>query len=285
MDAPAPEQVRGPLARGAIIDTGQRSATDLQSDGGKERPVQNEQVNNAVPWNPWHGCKKVSPGCKNCFVFNMDKRYGRDTNIIEKGKTTYKLKDKDCPPGTLVKLCFSSDFFLEEADEWREGCWDAIRSHPDCTFVLTTKRPERILQSLPADWGDGWDNVHMSISIENQEMADKRLPYFLDVPMAHHEVFCSPLIGPMTLGEYLDTGLIQCVNVGGEMAPKNLVRPLQWEWVRDLFLEAKERDIEFYFHQSGSALMRDGVNIGAWNLKKQIERAEQVQHELEAMYA
>ena len=190
--------------------------------------MQNEQVNNAVPWNPWHGCKKVSPGCKNCFVFNMDKRYGRDTNIIEKGKTTYKLKEKDCPPGTLVKLCFSSDFFLEEADEWREGCWDAIRSHPDCTFVLTTKRPERILQSLPADWGDGWDNVHMSISIENQEMADRRLPYFLDVPMAHHEVFCSPLIGPMTLGKHLDTGLIQCVNVGGEMAPKNLVRPLQW---------------------------------------------------------
>ncbi|MGN0079573.1 MAG: DUF5131 family protein [Eggerthellaceae bacterium] len=236
--------------------------------------MQNEQVNNAVPWNPWHGCKKVSPGCKNCFVFNMDKRYGRDTNIIEKGKTTYKLKEKDCPPGTLVKLYFTSDFFLEEADEWREGCWDAIRSHPDCTFVLTTKRPERILQSLPADWGDGWDNVHMSISIENQEMADRRLPYFLDVPMAHHEVFCSPLIGPMTLGKYLDTGLIQCVNVGGEMAPKNLVRPLQWEWVRDLFLEAKERDIEFYFHQSGSALMRDGINIGAWNLKKQIERAE-----------
>ena len=44
--------------------------------------------------------------------------------------------------------------------------------------------------------------------------------------------------------------------------------------MRDLFLEAKERDIEFYFHHSGSALMRDGINIGAWNLKKQIERVK-----------
>lgn len=51
----------------------------------------------------------------------MDQRYGRDTTKLEKGKTTYELKDKDCPPNSLVKLCFSSDFFIEEADEWREG--------------------------------------------------------------------------------------------------------------------------------------------------------------------
>lgn len=84
--------------------------------------MQNTQIEKAIPWNPWHGCKKVSPGCKNCFVYKMDKRYGRDTTIITKGKTTYELKDKDCPPGSLVKLCFSSDFFIEEADEWRDGC-------------------------------------------------------------------------------------------------------------------------------------------------------------------
>lgn len=58
----------------------------------------------------------------------------------------------------------------------------------------------------------------MSISIENQEMADKRLPCFLDAPLKHREVFCSPLISSMSLGKYLDTGLIQCVNVGGEKA-------------------------------------------------------------------
>ena len=121
----------------------------------------------------------------------------------------------------------------------------------------------------------------MSISIENQEMADKRLPFFLDAPLKHREVFCSPLIGPMALGKYLDTGLIKCVNVGGEMAPKAVVRPLQWEWVRDLFLKTKERGIEFYFHQTGSCFMCDGENIGAWNLNKQIARAEETQHELE----
>lgn len=204
--------------------------------------------------------------------------------MITKGKTTYELKDKDCPYGSVVKLCFSSDFFIEEADEWREGCWDFIRRRKDCIFVTTTKRPERIKDCVPADWGKGWEHFHLSISIENQGMADKHLPHFLDAPLMHREVFCSPLIEPIKLGKYLDTGLIKCVNVGGEMSPKNEVRPLMWEWVRDLYLEAKERNIEFYFHQCGSMLIRDGVNIGKWKLKEQIVRAEEIQHELETMY-
>lgn len=214
----------------------------------------------------------------------MDRRYGRDTTVITKGKTTYELKDKDCPQGSLVKLCFSSDFFLEEADAWRSGCWDTIRRRSDCIFVMTTKRPERIRQCLPDDWGDGWENVYLSISIENQEMADNRLPFFLDAPLRHREVFCSPLIAPITLGKYLDTGLIKCVNVGGEMAPKIAVRPIQWEWVKDLYIEAKSHGIEFYFHQTGSCFLRNEVNIGAWNLNKQIACAEEIQHELERLF-
>ena len=246
--------------------------------------MQNTQIEKAISWNPWHGCHKCSPGCQNCFVFKMDKRYGRDTSIITKGKTTYELKDRACPSGSLVKLCFSSDFFIAEADEWRDGVWETIRRRNDCIFILTTKRPERIRQCLPFDWGNGWENVYMSVSIENQEMVDKRLPYLLDAPLQHREVFCSPLIGPITLGKYLDTGLIRRVNVGGEMAPKDTVRPCQWEWVRDLYLEAKAHDIEFYFHQTGSMFMRDGVNIGVWKLSEQIARAEEIQYELERVF-
>ena len=88
----------------------------------------------------------------------------------------------------------------------------------------------------------------------------------------------------MSLGKYLDTGLIKCVNVGGEMAPKADVRPIMYEWVRDLFFEAKERNIEFYFHQCGSMLIKDCINIGKWNLHDQIARAEEIQHELERTY-
>lgn len=159
-----------------------------------------------------------------------------------------------------------------------------MRRRKDCIFVMTTKRPERIKDCVPSDWEDGWEHIHISISIENQEMADIRLKHFLEAPVKHQEVFCSPLIGPISLGKYLDTGLIKCVNVGGEMAPKADVRPIEYEWVKNLYLEAKVRNIEFYFHQSGSLFLKDGINIGKWNLKEQIKCAEEIQHELERTY-
>ena len=28
-------------------------------------------------WNPWHGCTKISPGCKYCYVYRQDEMYGR----------------------------------------------------------------------------------------------------------------------------------------------------------------------------------------------------------------
>lgn len=65
---------------------------------------------------------------------------------------------------------------------------------------------------------------------------------------------------------------------------KNVVRPIEYEWVKSLFMEARERNIEFYFHQCGSMFMRDGVNIGKWNLKEQIKKAEEIRHELKRLY-
>ena len=57
--------------------------------------MQNTQIEKAIPWNPWHGCKKVSPGCKNCFVYKMDKRYGRDTTVSYTHLDVYKRQQWD----------------------------------------------------------------------------------------------------------------------------------------------------------------------------------------------
>ena len=29
-------------------------------------------------WNPWHGCTKISPGCKHCYVYRQDEMYGEE---------------------------------------------------------------------------------------------------------------------------------------------------------------------------------------------------------------
>ena len=101
-------------------------------------------------WNPWHGCHKCSEGCQNCYAYFLDKRYGRDTNKIVRNKSNfdlpikkdrngnYKLKD-----GEFVRVCMTSDFFLEEADAWRDLAWEYIKKRPNVTFSLLTKRAHR----------------------------------------------------------------------------------------------------------------------------------------------
>lgn len=29
-------------------------------------------------WNPWHGCTKLSAGCKYCYVYRQDAMYGTE---------------------------------------------------------------------------------------------------------------------------------------------------------------------------------------------------------------
>ena len=35
-------------------------------------------------WNPWHGCHKISPGCKHCYVYRRDESIGKDASVVAK---------------------------------------------------------------------------------------------------------------------------------------------------------------------------------------------------------
>ena len=77
-------------------------------------------------WNPWHGCKKCSPGCANCYVYYLDGKRDKDPSAVVRSKTSFDLPKKrdrygnyKMPSGKEIATCFTSDFFIEEADEWR----------------------------------------------------------------------------------------------------------------------------------------------------------------------
>ena len=38
----------------------------------------------SVTWNPWHGCRKLSAGCKHCYVYRIDAKYERDSAEVRK---------------------------------------------------------------------------------------------------------------------------------------------------------------------------------------------------------
>ena len=94
----------------------------------------------AWSWNPWHGCKKYSEGCLNCYVYRRDASVGRDASIVARTKDfDWPLRRRRdgsfvLPAGAHVYACMTSDFFLPEADAWRAEAWECIRARPDVSF-------------------------------------------------------------------------------------------------------------------------------------------------------
>ncbi len=216
-----------------------------------------------VNWNPWHGCHKCSEGCKNCFVFFLDKKRDRDTNIVTKSKTNFNLPIKKSrtgeykiQKGSEVGVCFTSDFFIEEADAWREDAYKIIKERTDVTFLICTKRVDRYKQCLPSDWGDGYNNVQIAVSTENQNMADKRLPYLLEMPAKCKYIFAAPLLEDIDLSKYLASKKIDGVFVGGESYDN--ARECHFEWVQHIKNTCDKYGVYFDFHQTGSNFVKDG---------------------------
>ena len=69
-----------------------------------------------------------------------------------------------------------------------------IRIRSDLRFFFITKRIDRLMQVLPPDWGGGYENLAVGCTVENQAMADYRLPLLLDAPLRHKLVICAPLL-------------------------------------------------------------------------------------------
>lgn len=216
-----------------------------------------------INWNPWHGCHKCSDGCKNCFVFFLDKKRDRDTNIVTKSKTNFNLPIKKTKngnfkveTGTEVGVCFTSDFFIEEADSWRNDAWRIIKSRPDLFFLICTKRIDRFNKCIPEDWNDGYENVKIAVTAENQEMADIRLPILLKIPAKHKYIFVAPILEDVDLSKYLSSKKIDCVYVGGESYEN--ARPCHFEWVKHLKETCDKFKTPFNFHQTGSNFVMNG---------------------------
>src|SRR6185437_12270169 len=74
---------------------------------------------------------------------------------------------------------------------------------PNLDWLLLTKRPLNIPKMLPIMWGDGWPNVWLGTTAENQEEADRRIPHLLKVPAKVHFLSCEPLLGPVDLEPWL----------------------------------------------------------------------------------
>lgn len=211
---------------------------------------------------PWHGCRKISEGCRNCYVYRQDSRHDKDSREVRQtamfDRPVRRSRDGrfKVPAGEMVYTCFTSDFLLEEADAWRAEAWEMMRIRHDLRFLFFTKRIDRLAAVLPPDWGDGYENVVIGCTVENQAMADYRLLLFLATPVRHRLIVCAPLLGPLDIARYLSPA-VEEVSAGGESG--NEARPCDYAWVLGLREQCVAADISFCFHQTGARFVKTGA--------------------------
>ena len=227
-------------------------------------------------WNPWHGCTKKSEGCQHCYMYFLDRIRNKNGAEVYRTKSgfTYPLhKDRQgkykIKSGELIRVCMSSDFFLEEADNWRKEAWSIMKRRSDVKFFLLTKRPERVAECLPENWGDGWENIFFNVSCENQERADERIPILLDLPFKHKGIMTAPIIGRISIDEYLESGQIEQVIAGGENYDG--ARPCNFDWIKSLRQQCEKHNITFCFIETGTKFIKDGKT---YHIPKKILQSE-----------
>lgn len=235
-----------------------------------------------IMWNLWHGCHKISEGCRHCYVYRRDSKVNRDpSQVFKTQKFDLPVKKKKNgeykqPSDTFFWTCFTSDFLLKDADKWREDAWNMIRERRDCHFLFITKRIERLENALPEDWGDGYDNVTVCCTMENQKMVDIRLPVFMNLPIKHKKIISEPLLGEINFTPYFKTftenssqslkynseneivksTIIEEVVVGGESG--HYARPCDYDWILKIRDACINANIPFTFKQTGANFIKNG---------------------------
>lgn len=251
--------------------------------------------NSNIEWtdhtfNSWIGCQKVSPGCDHCYAEEMNNRFkGGNWGPKAKRRRTspanwkkplawQKKAEKENVRYKVFCASMADVFDNKVPEEWLYDLWMLIRKTPNLDWQLLTKRPQNIRKMLPFDWHNGYHNVWLGTTAENQEEANRRIPVLLSIPAAIRFLSCEPLLGPIDL-EYIEerhnhgtntynaldgcwneenggdlyqhvsNNKIDWVIAGGESGRN--ARPVHPDWIRSLRDQCIDAGTAFFFKQWG----------------------------------
>lgn len=222
------------------------------------------------------GCTKVSPGCKNCYADTLAERYGHSVWGRRNPRRTFGTRHWREPlewnteaarAGVPQRVFCSSmcDIFEDHPTiigEMRK-LWPLIRATPMLHWQLLTKRAEGIATCLPDDWGAGYRNVWLGVSIENADYAS-RADHLRAIPAAVRFVSYEPALGPLAGALNLDG--IGWIIYGGESGPG--YRPHDPQWARDMLAACRARGIPFFYKQSAAPRTEMGITLDGRTIRE-----------------
>lgn len=239
--------------------------------------------NTGIDWtdythNEWWGCSApAGAGCDHCYAAQLDRRTGGDyfgvgttprlTSESNRNKP-YRWNREAEAAGIRARVFCGSmmDFFDKNAPaEARDPLWNKIKATPFLDWQLLTKRPANIPRMLPPDWGDGYDNVWLGVTVENRRSGLRRVDQLRKIAAKVRFLSVEPLLED--LGDVDLTG-IHWVIIGGESGPG--FRPMQHEWAEKLIKQCREQGVSVFFKQWGGTSPKaggcliDGNEIKEW---------------------
>jgi protein gp37 len=238
--------------------------------------------------NFWSGCKKVSEGCKYCYMYRIEDKKKIDPTEVRKGSDFREPLASKFKKPELIFTCSMSDFFIEDADQWRPEAWEIIKDTPQHTWLILTKRPERIKDCLPPDWGDGYPNVWLGISVENNKNLH-RLNSLAEIPCKLRFISAEPLLETIDFTQEIDgktpIDAFEWIILGGESGDdygKYRYRECREKWIYETFAPLLKMGKYVFVKQVGTFVSkndpkqkgkqdRHGTYMNLWSKAIQIQ--------------
>ena len=234
-------------------------------------------------WNPVTGCTPISVGCKHCYAERMSKRLaGRFGYPADDPFRVTLHPDKLGQPlrwrkPRRVFVCSMGDLFHDAVPfSYIQNVWNIMETARQHTFMVLTKRPERMEEFLTTVAGrfavrgymNPLPNVIGMVTAENQEQADERIPWLLRSPFAVRGVSVEPMLGPVDIGDLLGDAYssmhggfapgIDWIICGVETGPG--ARPMDLDWARDLRDQCVAAGTPYFFKRDSTGCRTlDGV--------------------------
>lgn len=256
----------------------------------------------AIAWtdhsfSPWWGCQKVSPACDNCYAERDAHRYYPQAQLWGPDSQRRYFSDKTWHNPLQWDARAARDgvrrrvFCASMADVFdnhpgvtphRDRLWALIRHTPHLDWQLLTKRISNVPKMLPEDWGEGYPNVWLGVSVVTQTEVDRDVPRLIATPARVKFLSCEPLIEKISIFHYdEDAGAlrgagikvsggrsvgtphdppegyddsypgIDQIIVGGESGPR--ARPMKEDWAMDLLDECELVGVAFFMKQLSQA--------------------------------